>query len=149
MTAFSEALVMTKEAGLSQRDMLEIVSLGAMSCPMYSLKGPSMVEDSFPPAFPLKHQAKDLRLAVELAREMEIEVPLANSAYLAYRQGLDLGLHDEDFSAVLRAVELDESKFVLEGPWSFQEEEEEEDVDDGEKPNDAGAEPSTSADGRE
>jgi glyoxylate/succinic semialdehyde reductase len=30
------------------------------------MKGPGMLQRSYPPAFPLKHQQKDLRLALAL-----------------------------------------------------------------------------------
>lgn len=30
------------------------------------IKGPGMIADTFPPAFPLKHQQKDMRLALQL-----------------------------------------------------------------------------------
>lgn len=40
-----------------------------MACPLFKMKGPALVPDSgraHPPAFPLKHQQKDLRLALAL-----------------------------------------------------------------------------------
>lgn len=36
----------------------QVVSQGAISSPMYSLKGPAMVKAAYPTAFPLKHQQK-------------------------------------------------------------------------------------------
>ena len=37
---------------------LQVISQGAISAPMYSLKGPSMIQSLYPTAFPLKHQQK-------------------------------------------------------------------------------------------
>lgn len=37
---------------------LQVVSQGAISAPMYSTKGPSMIQSLYPTAFPLKHQQK-------------------------------------------------------------------------------------------
>lgn len=54
------------KAGLQQDALLEVLSLGAMNNPMFALKGPSMQKRNFPPAFPLKHQQKDMRLALQL-----------------------------------------------------------------------------------
>jgi 3-hydroxyisobutyrate dehydrogenase-like beta-hydroxyacid dehydrogenase len=51
---------------LKQEDLLRVLSLGAMANPLFALKGPAMQKGSFPPAFPLKHQQKDMRLALEL-----------------------------------------------------------------------------------
>lgn len=38
--------------------VLQVISQGAISSPMYSLKGPSMIKSLYPTAFPLKHQQK-------------------------------------------------------------------------------------------
>jgi glyoxylate/succinic semialdehyde reductase len=59
-------MALADKAGLSQGDLLEVLGLGAMANPMFSLKGPSVVQREYPPAFPLKHQQKDLRLAIAL-----------------------------------------------------------------------------------
>lgn len=121
MASLAEGLTLAKKAGMSQRDVLEVISLGAMSCPMFSLKGPAMVEGNFPPAFPLKHQHKDIRLAMELANEVDAKLPLADAASLMYRKAANMNLGDEDFSAILKAVELDESK-LFDRPFFLEEE---------------------------
>lgn len=38
--------------------ILQVISQGAISAPMYSTKGPSMIQSLYPTAFPLKHQQK-------------------------------------------------------------------------------------------
>lgn len=38
--------------------IMQVVSQGAISAPMYSAKGPSMIQSLYPTAFPLKHQQK-------------------------------------------------------------------------------------------
>lgn len=51
-----------------------------------------MQRGQFPPAFPLKHQQKDLRLALELAEELDQPLPVAaaaNSSYLKARTDTD------------------------------------------------------------
>ncbi len=52
--------------GLRQQDVIEVVGLGAIAAPMFALKGPSMAARTYNPAFPLKHQQKDMRLALAL-----------------------------------------------------------------------------------
>eukprot|EP00955_Chlamydomonas_euryale_P021769 229897-Chlamydomonas_euryale.AAC.2 len=66
MEAFCEGMALTEKAGLKQSDLLEVLSLGAMANPMFALKGPAIAARNYPAAFPLKHQQKDLRLAVAL-----------------------------------------------------------------------------------
>jgi len=133
MAAFCEGMALADAAGLSQGDLLEVLSLGAMNNPseghprgatwlcvgpaavgpappragqllrarchtagaaeaprcahwrsstrarlsargraaswvpaVFSLKGPAVQKRAYPPAFPLKHQQKDMRLALAL-----------------------------------------------------------------------------------
>lgn len=47
---------------------------------MFKLKGPSMIQSSYSPAFPLKHQQKDMRLALALGDENAVPMPVAAAA---------------------------------------------------------------------
>lgn len=39
-----------------------------------------MIKSSYPPAFPLKHQQKDMRLALALGDENSVSMPVAAAA---------------------------------------------------------------------
>lgn len=104
MTAFAEGLVLAEGAGLETKDVVEVVGLGAMACPLFALKGPAMVEGRYPTAFPLKHQQKDMRLALELGAEKGRGCGVALAANEAFVAAMEQGLGDADFSAVLEAV---------------------------------------------
>ena len=57
-------------------------------CSCSSMQGPNMIKGEYPTAFPLKHQHKDLRLALELADTGTLaELPLAKLTEAIYRQG--------------------------------------------------------------
>ncbi|CAJ1977263.1 unnamed protein product [Sphenostylis stenocarpa] len=88
--------------------MIKVVSQGAISAPMYSTKGPSMIQSLYPTAFPLKHQQKDLRLALGLAESVSQSTPIAAAANELYKVAKSHGLSDQDFSAVIEALK---SKF--------------------------------------
>lgn len=124
MAALAEQLSLASASGLKGSDLLEVVSLGAVAAPMFALKGPAMAEAvseagkgssesekkdplaRFPPAFPLKHQRKDLRLALELAAESATPLPLTAAACELFAEAQDggLALGDADFAAVVEAV---------------------------------------------
>ena len=70
---------------------------------MFALKGPSMIKGAYPPAFPLKHQQKDMRLALALGDELAQEMPAA-AANEMYKTARRMGKDDEDFSAVIAAI---------------------------------------------
>ncbi len=104
MTAFCEGLALAERSGLSQSDLREVLAIGALANPMFSIKGPLIEAGQFAPAFPLKHMQKDLRLATLLGDELEQPVPTAAAAHEAFIVARALGLADADFCAVFRAI---------------------------------------------
>ncbi|GLI70686.1 hypothetical protein VaNZ11_015626 [Volvox africanus] len=105
MGAFCEGMALADKAGLEQSALLEILSLGAMANPMFALKGPAIMNRSYPPAFPLKHQQKDLRLALALGDSLNQSLPVAAAANEAYKNAKAKGHGDEDFAAVYEATQ--------------------------------------------
>ena len=124
MASLAEQLSLASASGLRPSDLLDVVALGAVAAPMFALKGPAMAEavsekgskkeplTRFPPAFPLKHQRKDLRLAVELAAETGTPLPLTKAACELFAEAQDgeLALGDADFAAVVEAVMASKTK---------------------------------------
>ncbi|KAK4591102.1 hypothetical protein RGQ29_021391 [Quercus rubra] len=104
MASFSEGLLLSEKVGLDPSVLVEVVSQGAISSPMYSTKGPSMIQSMYPTAFPLKHQQKDLRLALGLAESVSQPTPIAAAANELYKVAKSHGLSDQDFSAVIEAL---------------------------------------------
>ncbi|KAK7261698.1 hypothetical protein RIF29_28015 [Crotalaria pallida] len=108
MASFSEGLLLSEKVGLDPKVLVEVVSQGAINAPMYSTKGPSMIQSLYPTAFPLKHQQKDLRLALGLAESVSQPTPIAAAANELYKVAKSHGLSDQDFSAVIESLK---SKF--------------------------------------
>ena len=120
MASLAEQLSLAAASGLKPVDLLDVVALGAVAAPMFALKGPAMADAvserggpsrekalaRFAPAFPLKHQRKDLRLALELAEETKTPLPLTKAACELFAEAQDgsLTLGDADFAAVVEAV---------------------------------------------
>ena len=108
MASFAESIALCEDASLSKQDLLDVLALGAINVPMFGMKGPGMIASDkntkFAPAFPMKHQQKDMRLAVQLADELGRELPVASAANEMYKRARRDGHDDEDFAAVLHAV---------------------------------------------
>jgi len=102
--ALSEGLAVGTEAGLQGKDILDVLSEGALNCPMYGLKGPKMLAGDYDPAFPLKHQQKDVRLALGLGDQLGQPLPLAAAANEALKAGRAAGYGDDDMSKVFETV---------------------------------------------
>ncbi len=104
MTAFSEGLALGEKARLNMADILEVLTQGAIDNPMFRLKGPQMIHADFSTAFPLKHMQKDMRLALQLGDELRLPLFTAGAANNLYLKTTSLGGAEEDFSAVLKAI---------------------------------------------
>jgi 2-hydroxy-3-oxopropionate reductase len=104
MTIFCEALALAAKAGLSAADLLEVFDAGAMANPMFKMKGAQIGSGAFDPAFPLKHMQKDLRLAVALGDSLGQPLYSAAAANESFKKAKALGLSEQDFCAVFRAI---------------------------------------------
>ncbi|XP_057789639.1 glyoxylate/succinic semialdehyde reductase 1 [Salvia miltiorrhiza] len=104
MNAFSEGIVLADKSGLDPQTLLDVLDLGAIANPMFKMKGPSMIQGKYPPAFPLKHQQKDMRLALALGDEHSVAMPVAAAANEAFKKARSIGLGDLDFSAVHETI---------------------------------------------
>lgn len=103
MAGLSEGIALTEACNLDPSTFVEILGLGAMSCPMVKGKGPAMVANKFAAQFPLKHQQKDVNLAIELGKEVGVDLKQAqvtNSIYQAAKPAHG----DDDFCSVITAV---------------------------------------------
>mmetsp|Transcript_23685 Transcript_23685/g.68476 ORF Transcript_23685/g.68476 Transcript_23685/m.68476 type:complete len:290 (+) Transcript_23685:82-951(+) len=104
MVALCEGLAVGQKAGLNGNDIMEVIKEGAIASPMYGLKGPKMLAGDFDANFPLKHQQKDVRLAIDLGDKVGQPMPLAAATNEAFKAGMAIGKGDDDFSAVFEAV---------------------------------------------
>jgi len=105
MTALCEGIALAAKSGLDPQQLLEVLDSGAVSNPMFRLKGPAIVQnDKFPAAFPLKHMQKDLRLALRLAEESG--QPLYATAVIneLFKEAMAQELGDLDFAAVCKVI---------------------------------------------
>lgn len=103
--AMSEALVLAAKAGVDPATMIEAVRAGAASSWALHNLAPRVLSGDFRPGFKIAHQQKDLRLALELAREGQ--TPLLGTA-LVHQLFAALeaeGLGGEGTQALVKAIE--------------------------------------------
>ncbi|MGW8193207.1 MAG: NAD(P)-dependent oxidoreductase [Desulforhopalus sp.] len=104
MVGFGEGLALGDKAGLDMNNILEVLAEGAINNPMFQLKGPQILANTFHPAFPLKHMQKDMRLALQLGDQYSQPLYSAGAANATYIKAGEAGCGDEDFSAVFKAI---------------------------------------------
>ena len=98
MIGVCEALLYGYRAGLDLEQVLESVSGGAAGSWSLSNYGPRMLRGDFDPGFFVEHFLKDMEIALDEARRMDLSLPglsLAHELYLALRAqgGGRLGTH--------------------------------------------------------
>jgi 3-hydroxyisobutyrate dehydrogenase len=84
MIGVCEALAYAKRAGLDPFKVLESISQGAAGSWSLSNLGPRMLSGDFKPGFYVKHFIKDMKIALEEAEKMNLQLPglaLAKSMY--------------------------------------------------------------------
>jgi 3-hydroxyisobutyrate dehydrogenase-like beta-hydroxyacid dehydrogenase len=71
MASLAEALVLTEKAGLKPQQYIDIInSHAALSSGLFKMFGPKMLAGDHAPLFMTKHEAKDLGLALEMAKKI-------------------------------------------------------------------------------
>jgi len=104
MAILCEGLALGEKAGLDQADILDVLDAGAIANPMFRLKGGLIARGEFTAAFPLRHMQKDLRLAVGLGDRCGQPLHSAAAANEGFKRARQMGLGDEDFSALYKAI---------------------------------------------
>ena len=84
MTGMSEMLAYAKAAGLDLPEVINTVSSGAGENWSLSNYGPRILKDDYTPGFFAKHFLKDLRIALEEAEKMNLNLPATRDAKRLY-----------------------------------------------------------------
>ncbi len=96
MVSICEALAYAKKSGLDPETVLKSIESGAAGSWSLSNLAPRVLKDDFAPGFFVKHFLKDMRIAIESAEKMQLDLPglaLAKGLYdkLAAEGGEDDG----------------------------------------------------------
>jgi 3-hydroxyisobutyrate dehydrogenase len=104
--ALAESVVAVRAAGIDPDAFLEVAAGSAGNSAMVTLKGHPMFEQSFePPLFKLEHMLKDIRHCIAEAQGLGVELRLGTLAETLYARAAEEGHGEEDFAAVLTAVD--------------------------------------------
>ena len=103
--AVCEALVLAKKAGVSPSTMLEAIQGGAAGSWQLSNLGPRMLQGDFRPGFKVWHQQKDLRHALDLARESSVALPATALVSQLFASLQADGLGESGTQALVKALE--------------------------------------------
>ncbi|XP_037072398.1 putative oxidoreductase GLYR1 homolog [Pollicipes pollicipes] len=100
LAGLAEGMALADRAGLQQKDVLEVLGLTALSCPLLLEKGRAIIEGGFQTQMALKHMQKDLKLSLTMSDQLEQPLPLTASANEVFKHAKRVGYGDHDVSAV-------------------------------------------------
>jgi 3-hydroxyisobutyrate dehydrogenase-like beta-hydroxyacid dehydrogenase len=99
----SESLTFARAAGIPDEKYFEALKLNASNSGLAALKESKLRTKDFSPQFSLKHMAKDLRLALETARDLKL--PQTQNVMRIYEEGLQRGWGEDDFTVLARLLD--------------------------------------------
>ncbi|UFJ42484.1 NAD(P)-dependent oxidoreductase [Brevibacillus humidisoli] len=86
MMGVCEAMAYARKAGLNPESVLKSIEAGAAGSWSLSNLAPRMISGNFEPGFYVKHFIKDMGIALEAAKEMELDTPGLELAKRLYDQ---------------------------------------------------------------
>ncbi|HEX8854263.1 MAG TPA: NAD(P)-dependent oxidoreductase [Thermoleophilaceae bacterium] len=103
--ALAEALLLAQATGVNSDALVRIMAAGSGNSAMLGLKARPMLERHFDPLFKLDHMLKDVRHALDSARDAKAAMPLGERIEGLYARAAEEGHGDEDFAAVILSIE--------------------------------------------
>lgn len=102
MMGVAEALAYAREAGLDQKQVIKTIETGAAGSFSLSKLAPRMVSGDFEPGFYVKHFIKDMKIAIESAEEMGLDLHGLKLAKKLYEQLAEQGEEDAGTQALYK-----------------------------------------------
>lgn len=103
--AVCEALVLASKSGVDPERLIEVLSGGLAGNRVLEVRRRNFLEHDFTPGFRARLHLKDLRIALDAARELGVELPSTTVVEPLMRELVDGGEGDCDHSALLTTIE--------------------------------------------
>jgi 3-hydroxyisobutyrate dehydrogenase-like beta-hydroxyacid dehydrogenase len=98
---FAEFFVISRKAGVPFETMMEVLHAGPLESPIFRYVEQSVVNPGGRPNFYLKHMMKDMNLAGDLARQLDVPMPEATAVRQILVAAKNQGHAEDDFTAIL------------------------------------------------
>ena len=106
IAATAEAMVLGVKAGIDLETLTKIISMSTgASWPLSNLFPLRAFNGNFQPGFMTDLQIKDLGLALDLAAENQIPIPMTTQAHQLYEKTCSFGYGRDDCTSVIRILE--------------------------------------------
>jgi len=102
---FAEGLTLATKLGVDAATLLPLIEASMVRSGVVEYKAPFVLKRDFTPNFPLRLMRKDLRLALEAAREVRVKLPGLETVEEIYDMATEDGHGDLDYAATLTLLE--------------------------------------------
>jgi len=104
MLAFSEAVLLAEKNGIPRQTAVDVLTHSAIASPMVQYRGPFVLKLPETAWFDVNMMQKDMLLALELGRQVDVPLPAASVANEMLTSARAIGLVHEDFAVVFDAL---------------------------------------------
>jgi len=102
---FAEALTLAAKLGVDAATMLPLIEASMVRSGVVDYKAPFVLKRDFSANFPLRLMRKDIRLALEAAREARVKLPALETVEEIYEMATEDGNGDLDYAATITLLE--------------------------------------------
>ncbi|MCZ7573811.1 MAG: NAD(P)-binding domain-containing protein [Ardenticatenaceae bacterium] len=102
--AMAEGLLLAKQAGLDLEKALRVLTGGYANSRILEVRGPKAIADNFQPGFKASLHLKDMKIALDSARDLDLPVPFTALAAQFFQALINRGEGDLDASALMREL---------------------------------------------
>ncbi|MBS0547553.1 MAG: NAD(P)-dependent oxidoreductase [Proteobacteria bacterium] len=111
--AASEAMMLGVTAGLDPAKLVQVIASSSGNSSIFKAFSERALSGKFsPPSFALNLAHKDLHLAMELADELDVPLPLGSATHNLQRMARKMGMGNNDSSTILNVYEKTLGKTV-------------------------------------
>ncbi len=104
MIAFSEGVLLAEKSGIARDTAVDVLTHSAIGSPMLQYRGPFVLDMPAEAWFDVEMMQKDLLLALEMGRQLEVPLPTTSVANEYMTASRAQGLAKKDFAAVFLAL---------------------------------------------
>ncbi|MBO0911708.1 MAG: NAD(P)-dependent oxidoreductase [Acidobacteria bacterium] len=102
---FAEALTLAAKLGVSAESLMPLVNASMVRSGVVEYKAPFVLNRDFSANFPLRLMRKDIRLALEAAKEARVKLPGLETVEEVYDMAVEDGHAELDYAATLQLLE--------------------------------------------
>jgi 3-hydroxyisobutyrate dehydrogenase-like beta-hydroxyacid dehydrogenase len=102
---FAEALTLATKLGVDAETLIPLIEASMVNSGVVEYKAPFVLKRDFSPNFPLRLMKKDLRLALEAAKEARVKLPGLETVEEIYDMATEDGHENLDYAATLTLLE--------------------------------------------